>query len=487
MEDADTLGLLKVDCLGSKTQTTLSIVKKLSGVTDLSSIPLNDKKVYSEFEKGNCWDIFQFQSELGHDTVMKVRPKDFETLAAITALIRPGAYDFIDKFAGNEYEPIMPELIPILKDTRNIILYQEQAMKIAVDIAGFDLIRADDLRKAIGKKKADEMANLRNDFIAGGVKKGFDKKILSELFAIIERSSNYSFNKSHAIAYTLSSYWSMWFKVHHPIEWATAELSVQVEDDEKLSRYLTDAMRQGIKILPPDINISEWGFKKEGSSIRCGLGMVKGFSEKGYQEVISKRPFKTFLDFMNDISGVKVNRGAVQALIMAGAFDFLKKGRGPLHNIVEEFKKTKSKKKLAEVFNYDTLEWNPDALAKAEKEALGFYLSGHPVLQFRKELLELGIDLESGEGLTDNNRQIIAAGYVDKVKPWESKNGKMAFVDMSGFKEFSICVWASSWTIYNGKFFEGDVIVAYGRKLEGKGKMAIDCEKGDKIIVLTKK
>jgi DNA polymerase-3 subunit alpha len=189
---------------------------------------------------------------------------------------------------------------------------------------------------------------------------------------------------------------------------------------------------------------------------------------------------------MNGISGVKVNRGAAQALIMAGAFDYLGKGRGPLHNIVEEFKKTKSKKKLEQIFDFNTVEWNPEALAKAEKEALGFYLSGHPVLQFRNELLKLGIDLETGEALTDSNRKIIAAGYVDKVKPWQSKNGEMAFVDISGFREFSICVWATSWNIYNGKVHEGDVIVAYGRRLEGKGKLAIDTEKQDRLIVLTK-
>jgi DNA polymerase-3 subunit alpha len=481
MEDADTLGLLKVDILGAKTQTTLAIAKKLSGVKDMNKIPLNDKKVYTEFERGNCWDIFQFQSDLGHETVMKVKPKDFETLAAITALIRPGAYDFIDRFASNDYEPIMPELRPILKESRNIILYQEQAMRIAVDIAGFSLERADDLRKAIGKKKTDVMSKLRNDFVNGGVAKGFDEKIMMELFSIIERSSNYSFNKSHAIAYTLTSYRSMWFKVHHPIEWATAELTVQVEDDEKLERYINDALRQGIKILPPDINVSEWGFNKEGDAIRCGLGMVKGVSSKGYAEISSKKPYDNFLDFLNRISGVKCNRGAVQALIKAGAFDSFNLGRKPLFDIVEKFKKSK---KLESTFSYGKEEWDPKEKSAAEKEVLGFYLSGHPILQYKEVLEKNGIDFQTGEGESGKRGLIKVAGFIDKVKPWPSKRGEMAFVDISGFKDYSICVWSTSWSIYKGKIKPGDMVIVQGRKLEDGGKLAIDTERGDRFIIL---
>jgi len=480
MEDVDILGLLKFDCLGSKTQTTLSIAKELSGVKSLLEIPLDDKKIFNEFKKGNCWDIFQFQSELGHDTVMKVKPNDFETLTAITALIRPGAYDFIDDFTKGNYDPIIEALRPILKDTRNIILYQEQTMEIAVELAGFSLERADDLRKAIGKKKIDKMASLRDDFIEGGVSKGHSEKMMMQLFKIIERSSNYAFNKSHAVAYTLNSYWSMWFKVYHPVEWATAELSVQIEDEDKLKKYLEDTMRNGISILPPDINKSEWGFIKEENSVRCGLGMVKKFSVKGYAELSIHRPYETFLDFMGKTSGVKINKGAVQSLIKAGVFDGFGKGRRPLYDLVEQLK-SKKKASSQDIILKD-VEWTPKHKSKMEKEAMGFYISGHPILHYKEKLKDLGINVEDGLGETGERRTIKVAGIIDNIKKWKSKNGEMAFIDISGYEQYSINVWHNAWIVYEKHLSIGDMIVVIGHKLESRNKIGI--EKGDSLTVV---
>lgn len=483
MDDVDYLGMLKVDCLASKTQTTLSIAKTLSGLKDFYSISLEDDKIYREFCRGNTWDIFQFQSELGRETTMKVKPKDFETLTAITALIRPGAYDFIQDFADGNYEPLMEELKPILKDTRNIIIYQEQAMRIAVDIAGWDLVKADELRKAIGKKKADVMANLRKDFVAGGVAKGFNGTMMAELFGIIEQSASYSFNKSHAIAYTLCSYWSMYMKVYHPLEWAVAELTVQVDDEEKLKRYLNAAKESGIEFLPPDINKSEWGFIKDGDKIRCGLGMVKKFSDKGFEEVKSKRPFRDFGDFMTKVSGVKCNRGAVQSLIKAGAFDMMGYSRALLYKLIEDAKATK---RLAvgqmTLFSSPDIEWEDIVKMKHEKEAIGFYLGPHPIKVYQDKFVQYEIDPETG--ICEKGMHIKIVGFVENIKPWQSKNGEMAFVDISGFKDFSVVLWAMSWSTYKGKFKVGDAVVMIGRKLEGQNKMAIDVMKEDEMVVL---
>jgi len=484
MEDSDALGLLKVDCLGSKTQTTLAIVKELSGIKRLSEIPLDDKKVFDEFCKGNCRDIFQFQSDLGIDTVLKVKPRNFEELAAITALVRPGAYDFIDLFARGNYEPIMKDLKPILQDTRNIILYQEQAMEIAVQIAGFSLERADDLRKAIGKKIAAKMSGLRSDFIKGGVAIGHNEAIMAELFKIIEKSSNYSFNRSHAIAYTLCSYWSMWFKVHYPVNWSTAELTVQVGDDEKLKKYIDDAISNGIKILPPDINISEWGFIKEGEAIRCGLGMVKKFSIKGFTEVAAKRPFKTFIDFINNISGVKVNKGAMQSLAQSGALDCFGKGRKPIFDAIETMK-GKSKSKMDFVFSGE--EWEDKEKSRREKDVLGFYLTGHPILLYKDVIEGLGIDISKGLANGDKRGTVLAIGVVENLKTWESKTGEMCFMDISGITNYSVNLWHNSWMTYKNMLKIGDPILIRARRLEGRNKLAIDVSKSDYIVFLNYK
>ena len=748
MEDVDSLGLLKLDLLASKTQTMLSIAKKMVGREGFGDIPLDDQKVFKEFCRGNCLDIFQFQSELGRDTVMKVKPKDFGTLAAVTALVRPGAYDFIDRFAKGDYDPIMPELKPLLKDTRNIILYQEQAMSIAVEIAGFSLEEADDLRKAIGKKKIDQMAKLREKFIRGAVKKGYNEIVVAELFSIIERSSNYcisgdtvvyrgakcgskteftieelykikndieyarryghrslrlkmrmtkdygkvlsvyrdgrirpnrvldivkngkkgvyelrtktksvkatashrfltrkgwrtlgeiqpgdevalmggyektvfkgrynfykkrqpvnsrkgqegfqrraegasvqfkkirkeyfkrfghvcmkcgkesarietahldgdrtnnakrnlknlcpschkkhdyknggrivawgkgfpviyepvkakvfkgetmtydlvmappnhnfiangfvshnSFNKSHAIAYTLCSYWSMWLKVHHRAAWAVASLTVRIGDEDKLKQYITDAVSDGIEILPPDINSSDWGFKIEGDAVRCGLGMVKRFSWNGWSEVSKKRDMRPFLsisDFMNRVTGRACNVGAVQNLVKAGAFDSLHGSR----KAVSEFLGPKRKKKYEEI-SLNGEEWGFREKAKHEREALGFYLKGNPIIHYIEQFEAHGLKRETG--VLDEGRKIRVVGLVEEMRLWNAKTGEMAFLNLTGFKDFSINVWPMSWATYKGHFNEGDVLVVYGRKLEQPGRIAVDVEKGDMIHIL---
>jgi DNA polymerase-3 subunit alpha len=330
------------------------------------------------------------------------------------------------------------------------------------------------------------MAKLRLDFVRGGVAKGFKEAQMTELFKIIERSSNYAFNKSHAIAYTLSSYYSMWFKVHHPVEWATAELSVQVEDTKKLHRYLFDAMRSGIRVLPPDINKSEWGFCKEGNAIRCGLGMVKRFSSKGYDELEAQRKraaFTSFSDFLARVSGKKVNRGAVEALVKAGAFDSFKQGRKPLIDLMEYYKRHKNPPTN---FAATLKDWNSVERAREEREVLGFYISGHPILKFRAKLEEQGIDLSTGTGSSRTSGTIRIAGIIDKIKEWNSRRGKMAFVEITGMADFSLCVWSTTWQEYRDVLHEGEIVIATVRRLEDGEKYGVDSEKGDGFDVIGK-
>jgi len=349
MEDVDYIGLIKIDLLGSKTQTILDMCCKATK-EELEKIPLDESKVYEEFTKGNCEDIFQFNSDLARDTLKQVKPTNFDDLTAVTALIRPGAGDFIKVFAQRSYDPVIKEMETALKDTRNVILYQEQSMLIAQMIGDFSLEKADDLRKAIGKKIPKLMASLRQDFVEGGVRNGYPREQVIEVFNIIEKSQGYSFNKSHAVAYTLSSYWSMWFKVKYPIQYAVAEMTVEGEGDtSKLQRYINTSKARGIKILQPDINKSEWGFIPEDDGIRCGLSMVKRFSESGFKFVRKHRPIKDFVSFMAEVDGNRrvLNKGAIQCLAGSGAFESLGYTRRALYDVSEEWqnfiKKTKPK------------------------------------------------------------------------------------------------------------------------------------------------
>jgi hypothetical protein len=274
----------------------------------------------------------------------------------------------------------------------------------------------------------------------------------------------------------------MWFKVNHPIEWATAELSVQVEDEEKLKKYLEDAIKNGITLLPPDINKSEWGFTKEEKSIRCGIGMVKKFSTKGYAELVAHRPYSSFLDFMNRISGVRINKGAVQSLVKAGVFDSFRKGRKPLYDLVEQFKKKKGSAGK-DLFLKDE-EWTPKQMAKMEKEALGFYISGHPILHYKDKLIQFGINIKDGLGETGSKSTIKVAGIIDGIKVWNSKNGEMAFVDISGFQKYSLNLWHNAWVTYKNHISIGDMIIVEGHKLETRNKIGVETEKGDLIRVI---
>jgi DNA polymerase-3 subunit alpha len=315
------------------------------------------------------------------------------------------------------------------------------------------------------------MASLRHDFVEGGVANGYPRERVVEVFNIIQKSQGYAFNKSHAVAYTLSSYWSMWFKVKYPVVYAVAEMTVEGEgDSNKLKRYI-DVARQGrIKIYPPDINKSEWGFTPEEDGVRCGLSMVKRFSERAFVHVKKKRPYKEFADFMEDVQKNKrvLNKGAIQCLIGAGAFDEFGT-RKALSEAVDDWKAILKKfkdKKVVLVLHEE--EWNSVEKGKVEFNSLGFYLTVDPLKSFAKKLeaYKLTSDNDFRDALRGERVRI--AGVVMTISPYKSKKGQMAFVDiMSSKKEYTLNVWAEMWLKVKEKFGVGDVVVCGGDKLEG--------------------
>jgi len=472
MEDVDTIGLVKVDFLGSKTQAILDRCVKETG-KELSGIPLDDNEVYRRFSLGKCEDIFQFNSELAIETLKKVKPENFLDLTAVTALIRPGAGDFIKVFASRSYTPVLADMEPLLADTRNVILYQEQSMLIAREIAGFGLGKADDLRKAIGKKIPKLMASLRDEFIRGGIEKGYAKADVLKVFQIIEKSQGYSFNKSHAISYTLSSYWGMWFKVHFPAVYAVAEMTIEVEGDrDKLNRYIMTAQKSNLKILPPDINASDFEFKREGDAIRCGLGMVKHFTNNGFGYLKTKRPFADFESFMASLKGKKrlCNKRAVQFLAKSGAFESL----GINRRTVFDYMEGGCKKDPVAV-----KEWDLTQMAQEEYDAIGLYLTVDPLTTYKTAIEKFKITPRELFMNQDKYAVVRVAGIVSKVTNYESSKGPMAFVDIFGYDgEYALNIWAEVWLTLSGTFSAGDVLVVQGGRLDGN---RVSLGKGCKI------
>ena len=281
MVTCEEIGLLKMDILGLKTLTVISDALKLIGGLDINKIPLDDKKTYSLLSRGETIGVFQVESPGMQGILKKMRPSRFEDLVSAVALFRPGPLGsgmvdgYIDgKHGKKKVEYLHPVLEPILKETYGVILYQEQTMKIATDMAGFSLAEADNMRRAIGKKKPEVLKTLREAFVKGCEARGIDGKIADEVFTLIDYFSGYGFNKSHSAAYALIAYQTAYLKAHYPAEFMAALLS-NTSDQDKIALYLNDCRRMGIKMLPPDINQSKREFTLDKGAIRFGLGAVK--------------------------------------------------------------------------------------------------------------------------------------------------------------------------------------------------------------------
>ncbi len=461
MESIEKLGLIKFDFLGLKTLTvirqTLDLIKKLRGIeVDINSIPLDDPAVYQLCSEGKTTGVFQLEGSGMKELMKRLKPKEFRDLIALIALYRPGPLgsnmvdDFIKRKHGEvEIDYFHPKLEPILKETYGIILYQEQVMKIAQVLAGYSLAEADELRKAIGKKMPEVMQKHRERFINGAVQNGIERKLAEELFDVIEKFGGYGFNKSHSTAYALIAYQTAYLKAHFPLEFMTALLTQDMGNQDKTIKNIAECRSMGIEILPPDINESQADFTIVGEKIRFGLAAVKNVGIKAVKEIIKERekngPFKDLVDFCMRVDSSKVNKKVIEGLIQCGAFDFtgiprarLFKGLDSIlrsaHGNNELFQLSifsENKMELPEVE-----EWDEKEKLKREKEALGFYITGHPLEGFRKEIENLcTCEIQDIYELEDKSTVKIA-GMVEDIKVKRTKKGeKMANImleDMTG-------------------------------------------------------
>jgi DNA polymerase-3 subunit alpha len=408
MKASEAVGLIKFDFLGLKTLTiinnTLKLIKEEEGEEiDLNSIPLDDPKVFELLSSGETDGVFQLESEGMKDLLRRLKPTDFNDLIAVLALYRPGPLGggLVDRYIETKHGRRAPEyphplLEPILKETYGVIVYQEQVMEIARALAGYTLGEADLLRRAIGKKEKELMQNLKSDFIERAKSRGIAEEIAEKVFDLIEKFADYGFNKSHAGAYALLSYQTAYLKAHYPLYFLASILTYEVGKSEEVSKYLSVAERMKIKVLPPDVNKSGAGFIVEGQALRLGLQAIKNVGEEAVKEIISKRPYRSFIEFCQKVDSQKVNQRVVSALIKAGAFDSLEPNRAKLLANLPKILSFSQQMKMSTLFGQASLlsvssnpvledvpPWTEDELLQFEKEALGFYLTSHPLKKWR--------------------------------------------------------------------------------------------------------
>jgi DNA polymerase-3 subunit alpha len=461
-DDVEAVGLVKFDFLGLTTLTildwTLRYVRTLDAAADvtLETLPLNDNKAYEIFRTANTAAVFQFESRGMRDLLVRARPDRFEDIIALVALYRPGPMDLIPDYVDRKHgrqrvQYLDPRLEPILGPTYGVMVYQEQVMQIAQVIGGYTLGGADLLRRAMGKKKPEEMAKHRDIFVAGAEKNGLARNKADELFGLMEKFAGYGFNKSHAAAYALVAYQTAYFKAHHPAAFMAANLSLVMDDTDKVKSLYDDTLAQKIAILPPDVNASGYRFEPvDARSIRFGLGAIKGTGQAAIDAIVAARrsggPFKDLFDLARRVDKRLVNRRVVEALVRAGAFDSVDARRATLLAstglALEAGERAAAAASQVSLFGEETVaaaaaltvarEWTEAERLMQEKAALGFYLSGHPFTSHAGELAP--IVRTSLAALGPRNDKVLVAGIVTALRIQSGRRGKMAIVTLDDGK-----------------------------------------------------
>jgi DNA polymerase-3 subunit alpha len=338
-----------MDFLGLRTlsviENTLAMIKHNHGVDiDLDKIPEDDAKTFELFGKGSTVAVFQFESTGMQDWLRKLKPTSISDLVAMNALYRPGPMEMIGDFIERKHSRaqityLHPKLEPILRETYGVIVYQEQVMKIASEIGGFTLAKADVMRRAMGKKDKNLMAEMKKEFVDGAVKVGTEKKIAGEIFDLIEKFASYGFNKSHSVAYSVLAYQTAYLKTHFPAEYMAATLSSEMDDTDKITMLIDDCRKLGVNVLPPDVNESDVSFLVVHGDIRFGLCAIKGVGESAIQNVMKTREaegkFENFFDFCRRVDLRLVNKKCLEGLVQAGAFDSFEGHRAQFFENIE--------------------------------------------------------------------------------------------------------------------------------------------------------
>ncbi len=457
-DDVEKIGLVKFDFLGLTTLTilelTLTYVRRLDpgNTLALESLPLDDAATYDIFKQGQTTAIFQFEGRGMRELLKRARPDRLEDLIALNALFRPGPMDLIPDFVERKHgrqkvEYLLPEIEPILADTYGVMVYQEQVMRIAQEIGGYSLGRADVLRRAMGKKKADEMAKERFTFIEGAGRKGVKQSIATQLFDLMEKFAGYGFNRSHSAAYAVVAYQTAYFKAHFPSAFMAANLSAVINDTDKVKELIEDCRQLGLAVEPPDVNSGEYRFEPiDDKTIRYGLGGIKGTGQGAIEAIVAARraggPFADLFDVCARVDKQAVNRRVIEALVRAGGFDRLDADRAKLcasvGRALESAEHAAASAGQASLFGGDVdahaapieyltaKPWTERERLANEKLALGYYFSGHLFTEFEEEARKLAptrlVDVKQARD------QVRLTGVIVSARSQNTRRGRMGLI-----------------------------------------------------------
>jgi DNA polymerase-3 subunit alpha len=483
-DDVEAVGLVKFDFLGLRTLTiidwALKTINRRRAVNneppvDINTLPLTDKPTFALLKASTTTAVFQLESTGMKDLIRRLQPDSFEDIVALVALFRPGPLqsgmvdDFIARKHGARIEYPHPNVEPILQPTYGIILYQEQVMQIAQTLAGYTLGGADMLRRAMGKKKPEEMAKQRAIFTDGALARGVDEKVATYIFDLMEKFAGYGFNKSHSAAYALVSYQTAWLKAHYPAAFMAAVMSADMDNTDKIVHLIAECRDMKLKVVPPNINQSDYMFAVENdSTIVYGLGAIKGVGQSAIECILAARDadgvFADLYEICQRVDLRKVNRRVFDALIRAGALDVLGETRATQHaNLAQALKLAEQRSRdqdtgqndlfgeseVAEVLptsRHILPEWDEEQRLQGEMDALGLYLTGHPIERYRAELAniitgrlaemsELCASLPVSTGKPgrpgSNDKPVTIAGLVMSMRIRKTqRGGKIAFLTL---------------------------------------------------------
>ncbi len=531
-DDVESVGLVKFDFLGLRTLTIInwavqainkSLKPKDNKVIEIEEIPRDDESAFSLLKAGETTAIFQLESRGMKELIIKLRPDCFDDIVALVALYRPGPLeagmvdDYIKVKHGAKAEYAHPMLESILQPTNGVILYQEQVMQIAQELAGYTLGGADLLRRAMGKKKPEEMAKQRAIFTDGAINHGIEEKTATYIFDLMEKFAGYGFNKSHSVAYALIAYQTAWLKAHYPANFMAAVLSADMDNTDKVVMLIDECRQMSLKILPPDINRSDYHFKaREDGVIVYGLGAIKGVGQSAIEEILEKRPHKSgyegVADFCKRLDLRKVNKRVLEALIKGGAFDQINDNRaqlladlprvlrlaeqhGRMHQAGQDdlfgLNHSESGDVPSSIITQIVPAWSDAQKLAEEKAMLGLYLTGHPIECCLEELDNftygrLADQLSKIQSSRQNGRSgagemVVVAGLVIALRSQQTKQGKqMMFAtldDQSARLELALYTKVCE---KQGDLLERDSV------LVAEGKLSIDNYTGLPRLIVEK-
>jgi DNA polymerase-3 subunit alpha len=466
MGPIEKLGLLKMDFLGLRTLTVLAntakLIKESRGIEiDFDALPLDDAKTYAGLAEAKTFGVFQLESSGMREALRGLRPERLEDVIAMVSLYRPGPMDLIPDFINRKqgrakitYEH--PAMQKITQETYGIMIYQEQIMQIAVEMAGFTMGEADTLRRAMGKKDRELMAKQKEKFLAGCAERKTSAAKAERVWELMEKFAGYGFNKSHAAAYALVAYQTAYFKANYPVEFMAALLTSEMGDTDKIVKYIEECRAMGVEVKPPDVNASSVQFSVHDDAIRFGLAAIKNVGEAAMESILRTRaadgPFTGLDDFCARVDLRLVNRRVVESLIKAGALDSIGMARAHLLALLdaamESGQRQQRDKAEGQGSFFDLLpaappapvraadattvpEWDDDQRLAFEKEVLGFYVSGHPLARFKPLVESLGITSSSELAARPSGARVLLYGQVTNLREIPTKSGnRMAFATL---------------------------------------------------------